>query len=675
MSVLKETLAKIGDIDHRTAEAVKARLEAGGAAFAQVGRLKDLVVQYAGITGQAEPALPKSCMVIACADHGVARQTVSAYPIETTAQMTRNYVCSRGASANALANFCGSEMVVADVGVAADLAEVPGLWHRKIAYGTNDFTQGPAMTRQQAVQALETGIEIVTDRVKAGITCFSLGEMGIGNTTASAAIVSLFTGISPRQATGRGTGISDERLVVKIGLVEKALAVNRPDAADGLDVLIKIGGFELGTLAGVILGAAANHCMVVIDGLNTTAAALLACAIAPDSRKYLAPSHLSGEPAHIVALRFLGLTAMLDLGIRLGEAVGASFVIHMLGFSVKLLQGKLQEEHGTSWFTKNTQNLLAGPLPPTVQPLNRQAMDRCQLRIDNLTKPLGCLHALEHLACKLAGITGQPRPPRMLKRSILLLQERGRAGDCGLTAACIAAEHVGANLVMVETNPASGCVTESDLRRAITQGSSLAAAQTAAGARIIGIGTLQTAEVAAALAVIAYCTAADIDTLTPEELPPGVAGRAKQLYHTLQERKLPQDPVALLAAVGSREMGIMLGIILGSVAGKAAVVLDGVITAAAALLAARMVPAVQAYLVGAHYCKLLAQKTALAELEVPAYLYLDIGFHEGVGAALGIGILDAALHMLNDMKTFGEADVAVAQDGIGAGRQDKNVRD
>lgn len=673
MSILEETLLKIVDIDYRTAEKVKARFEEGATVFPHVGRLKDLVVQYAGITGQAEPALPKSCMVVACADHGVARQTVSAYPIETTAQMTRNYVCSRGASANALANFCGSEMVVADVGVAADLAEVSGLWHRKIAYGTDDFTQGPAMTRQQAVQALETGIEIVAERVKAGVTCFSLGEMGIGNTTASAAIASLFTGVSPRQATGRGTGISDERLVLKIGLVEKALAVNRPDAADGLDVLSKIGGFELGTLAGVILGAAANRCMVVIDGLNTTAAALLAYAIAPRTRQYLASSHLSGEPAHIMALQFLGLTAMLDLGIRLGEAVGASFVIHMLDYSVKLLQGDRRRGTPAVALDKVGQDLFSRALPPAVQPLNRPAMDRCQLRIDNLTKPLGCLHALEYLACKLAGITGDPRP-RALKRS-LLLQKGQQAEDCGLAAACIAAYHVGAEPVVVDSGTEHFCDTERAVGQAIARGMDLAAAEIAAGARIIGIGTLQTAQVAAALAIIAYCTAADIDKLTREELPCNMAGKAKQFYYKLKEKELPQDPVILLAAVGSYEIGIMLGIILGAAHGKAAVVLDGVITAAAALLAVKMVPVAKEYLVGVHYCKLVAQKTALAELKVPAYLYLDMDFNEGIGAAFGIAILDAALHMLNDMKTFGEADVAVAQDGIGAGKQDKNIRD
>jgi nicotinate-nucleotide--dimethylbenzimidazole phosphoribosyltransferase len=251
--------------------------------------------------------------------------------------MTANYLISKGGSANAFANFCGADMVVVDMGVAVDLSHVPGLWQRRIAFGTQDFTQGPAMTREQAVQAIETGIEIVNDRVQQGYNCFSLGEMGIGNTTASAAIVGSFTGLSPEQVTGRGTGISDSRMQVKIDIVRRALALNKPDAGDGLDVLAKVGGFEIGALAGVVLGCAANRCAVVIDGLNTTASALIANAIHPVSKEYMLASHLSGEPAHIIALRYLNLEACLDMGVRLGEAIGASIVVDMLTATVKML--------------------------------------------------------------------------------------------------------------------------------------------------------------------------------------------------------------------------------------------------------------------------------------------------------------------------------------------------
>ena len=337
MSLLQETVAKIMAPDTAIKQQVKAKLADLLQSAGSLGRLEDMVEKYAGITGELSPAMPKPCMVVASADHGVARRVVSAYPIETTIHMTANYLISQGASANAFANFCGADMVVVDVGVAGDLSYVPGLWHRKIAYGTQDFTEGPAMTREQAIQAVETGIEIVNDRVQHGYRCFILGEMGIGNTTTSATIVGAFTGLTPEKVTGRGTGISDSRLKTKMDIVGRALAVNKPNSQDGLDVLAKVGGFELGALAGVILGSAANRCAVVIDGLNTTAAALIASAIHPLSKEYMFASHLSGEPAHSIALRHLQLEACLELGVRLGEGIGASMVVDMLYIAIKML--------------------------------------------------------------------------------------------------------------------------------------------------------------------------------------------------------------------------------------------------------------------------------------------------------------------------------------------------
>ena len=337
MSLLQETLAKIVRPDKAAMAVVQDQLNSIATPNRSLGCLADMVRQYAGIIRQSQLAVPRNCMVITAADHGVARLGISAYPIETTKHMTINYLVSKGASANAFANFCGAEMVVVDMGVAGDLSAIPGLWHRKIAYGTKDFTKGPAMTRNQALQAIETGIAIVNDRVKLGYNCFSLGEMGIGNTTASAAIVAAFTGLRPEQVTGRGTGISDSRLKVKIDVVRCALAVNKPNAADGIDVLAKVGGFELGALAGVVLGCAANHCAVILDGLNTTAAALIAQAIHPVSKEYMFASHLSAEPAHVIALGLLNLKACVTMGVGLGEAIGASVVVDILSTTVQLL--------------------------------------------------------------------------------------------------------------------------------------------------------------------------------------------------------------------------------------------------------------------------------------------------------------------------------------------------
>ena len=338
MSLLQETLVRISELDKDVMEEVQIKLDSLSIPKGSLGRLESMVRQYAGITQQVKPEMPRHCMVITAADHGVAKLGISAYPIETTMHMTANYLISKGGSANAFANFCGADMVVADMGVAGDLSHVPGLLHRKIAFGTQDFTQGPAMTRQQAIQAIETGIDIVNEQVKRGYTCFSLGEMGIGNTTSSASIVAAFTGLTPEQVTGRGTGISDSRMAVKINVVGQGLEINHPDSKDGIDVLSKVGGFEIGALAGVVLGCAANRCGVVIDGLNTTAAALIANAIHPMSKEYMFASHLSGEPAHIVALRFLNLEACLDMGVRLGEAIGASMVMDMLTVGTKMLK-------------------------------------------------------------------------------------------------------------------------------------------------------------------------------------------------------------------------------------------------------------------------------------------------------------------------------------------------
>lgn len=332
MSLLEETLLKITMPNADIMEQVEARLNNRPAKG--LGKLRSMVKQYAAIVGDPVPIAPRNCMVITCADHGVARQGISAYPVETTLHMTANYLVSKGASANAFANFCGADMVVADIGIAGDLSDIPGLWQRKIAYGTQDFTKGPAMTEQQALRAVETGIEIVNDRVRLGYNCFSLGEMGIGNTTSSAAVVAAFTGLDAARVTGRGTGISDSRMEVKINAVRQGLAINKPNHKDGLDVLAKVGGFEIGALAGVILGAAANRSAVVIDGLNTTAAALIANAICPKCQSYMFASHLSGEPAHIIALRFLELEACVNMGVRLGEAIGASVVVDMLKVAV-----------------------------------------------------------------------------------------------------------------------------------------------------------------------------------------------------------------------------------------------------------------------------------------------------------------------------------------------------
>ncbi len=224
---------------------------------------------------------PKKCTLICCADHGVAEMQVSAYPPETTAQMTANYLLAKGAVANALANFARSDLYVADLGIKAPLPPLPTLIDRKIAHGTKNSAKGAAMTREEALRSLAVGIRLAHHFTAQGYRCFLPGEMGISNTTASAAITACLCRLTPAKATGRGTNISDERLKTKIEVVRQILAVNRPDANNGVDVLQKVGGFELGCIAGLILGAASKRVIVILDGFNTGAAALIAQALSP----------------------------------------------------------------------------------------------------------------------------------------------------------------------------------------------------------------------------------------------------------------------------------------------------------------------------------------------------------------------------------------------------------
>ena len=337
MKLLKETLAEIKPLDARVMDKVRSRLDSLTKPAGSLGCLEEMVIQFAGITGREKPEIPRKCMVLTAADHGVARLGISAYPRETTMQMLRNYLLSKGAAANVLADHCGADLVVVDMGVAGDSSTIPGLLQRKIAPGTQDFTKGPAMTRAQAVSALETGIALVRAQVKKGYRLFTVGEMGIGNTTASAAILAAFTGMTAEAVTGRGTGISDQRLSRKRDAVRAALQMNKPDPRDGLDVLAKVGGFELGGLAGVMLGAAAMRSMVVVDGFNAGAAAMVAQALQPGCGQYLLGSHISAEEGHRGMIQVLGLHPCIDLGLRLGEAVGASLVANFLDAAIKLL--------------------------------------------------------------------------------------------------------------------------------------------------------------------------------------------------------------------------------------------------------------------------------------------------------------------------------------------------
>lgn len=303
----------------------------------QYGRLVNMVAQYGAATNQKNVTIPKPCMIIASADHGVADMGVSAYPKETTVGMTQNYLIPKGAGANSLANYCGAHMEVIDMGIDADMSWVPGLRSHKLGMGTKNFVEEPAMTREQAIEGIETGIKLVQEKMANGYNVFLVGEMGISNTTASALMTAKFAGLTAEEATGRGTNISDERLKLKQRIVHDVL-VKYQDIPkdDAIGILATVGGFEFTCIVGVILGAAAHHGMVIIDGFNTSACALVAKTLVPASMDYVMASHLSAEKAAKSSLQNLGLEAYVDLGLCLGEASGGSVQMGMLDLAVHM---------------------------------------------------------------------------------------------------------------------------------------------------------------------------------------------------------------------------------------------------------------------------------------------------------------------------------------------------
>jgi len=337
MDTLTQTIERIGRLDEATMAEARSRQDRLTKPAGSLGRLEELSVQVAGITGRLNPPLANKVVFTFAGDHGVTAEGVSAYPAEVTPQMVYNFVRG-GAAINVLARHVGARVVIADLGVAADLEPHEAIVHRKVAYGTQNMAQGPAMTRAQAVQALEAGVEIFeTERAARGVDLAATGDMGIGNTTPSSAIVAAFTGRPVAEVTGRGTGIDEAGWQRKVATIERALAVNQPDPTDALDVLMKVGGFEIGGLAGVILAGAAHRVPVVIDGFISGAAALIAAGLAPAVKPFLIAAHRSVEIGHRAMLEHLGVTPLFDLDLRLGEGTGAALAFPLVEAAVKIL--------------------------------------------------------------------------------------------------------------------------------------------------------------------------------------------------------------------------------------------------------------------------------------------------------------------------------------------------
>ncbi|MCX3289349.1 nicotinate-nucleotide--dimethylbenzimidazole phosphoribosyltransferase [Streptomyces sp. NEAU-H22] len=328
--LLAETVAQIRPLDAKALGEAWERQKRMTKPAGALGMLEIISAQLSGLSRQCPPPIPEPAAVaIFAGDHGVHAQGVTPWPQEVTAQMVANFL-GGGAVCNAFATQVGAEVCIVDVGVAADLPATPGLLPRKIRGGTSDMTTGPAMTREEARQAIEVGIETARDLVAAGNKALLTGEMGIANTTASAALVSVFTGADPAEVTGRGTGINDETLARKTEVVRRALELHQPDPADPIGVLAAIGGFEHAAIVGLLLGGASLRTPVILDGVSAGAAALVARAIAPEVLAACIAGHRSAEPGHVAALNKLGLRPLVDLDLRLGEGTGALLALPLV---------------------------------------------------------------------------------------------------------------------------------------------------------------------------------------------------------------------------------------------------------------------------------------------------------------------------------------------------------
>jgi len=337
MKLLEATLARIPEPDAVAAREVQSRLDQKTKPPGSLGRLEELACALAALRGTADLDLPNKAMVVMAGDHGVAAQGVSAFPQEVTAQMVLNFAHG-GAAINVLARQAGARVVVVDMGVKTPLAPHPAVRTHRIGPGTADIALGPAMTREDAVRALEVGIALADELASDGIGLIGIGEMGIANTTAASALTSAFTGRPPEEVTGRGTGIDDAAHQRKIEVIRRALEVNRPDPSDALGTLAKLGGFEIAGLAGVVLGAAARRVPVLTDGFIATSAALSAARIAPRAAHAILASHRSVEAGHRHLLDALGKRPLFDLDLRLGEGTGAALAMSFVDAAIHILR-------------------------------------------------------------------------------------------------------------------------------------------------------------------------------------------------------------------------------------------------------------------------------------------------------------------------------------------------
>jgi nicotinate-nucleotide--dimethylbenzimidazole phosphoribosyltransferase len=332
---LQEVIKKIQPVDTSRTNAIQAKLDNLTKPQGSLGRLEELAKKYCLITGKDNPRIENKIIFTFAGDHGVTEEGVSAFPKEVTPQMVYNFIRG-GAAVNVLAKHVGARVIVVDMGVDHDFEAAEGLEIRKIGRGTRNMTKGPAMTRDEAERAVLAGIALV-EKYRDGLDLLGTGDMGIGNTTPSSAIVSVITGADPEKVTGRGTGIDDQSLRNKISIIKKAIAANNPDPKDALDVLSKVGGYEIAGIAGLVLGAAFYKIPVVVDGFISTAGALIAAELNPLVKGYIIAAHQSVEIGHRKMLEHLEQVPLLDLNLRLGEGTGAALGMSLVEAGVKIL--------------------------------------------------------------------------------------------------------------------------------------------------------------------------------------------------------------------------------------------------------------------------------------------------------------------------------------------------
>lgn len=637
---LEDVLNKIEAPGHAISREARPLLDAYLASMEateeDLGQLAPLFLRWLDISGTMDPKPPRKAVVICCADHGVAAEGVSAYPQETTLEMVRNYTVRQGGAANAFAAYAGAHLLIDDMGIAADTGDLPGLFLTRIASGTRNMAEGPAMTREQATDSIKVGLLIAKSLAEQGFDWFLPGEMGIANTTASAAITAVCCQESPEDVTGRGTNISDARLQKKVEVVRRALQVNRPDPDDAIDILAKVGGFEFGCMAGLILGAALHRKLVILDGANCGAAALLAQKLAPASIACTMASHFGSEKSHHFMLESLGLQPILHLDLRLGEAIGSSITSNILEGMIASWQALRREESGTDSLasdhcemreedvklTDKTFDFYLNTMPTP----DREAMEACKLRIDNLTKPVDSLGCLEQIAAELAGCSGNERPDIETSRMAMICFTAQDSVPPAMEETMAAqADLIGARLAIAQLSPGKRAAAAFDFGR-------------------------EEGERYAVMNEVIALSATD-----GEGEPCGAMSSALRQALLTESGALRFRGDDFLDHVSPRYQGIvssLLGAMIAAAHNGAMIVLDSEAVQIVARYAARIAPEL---------------RSCLLPVEPPL---TGIGAQlPGLTAACGLQIVRASLFMLNEMKTFDETNVSTASDGPGAKRQ------